>query len=220
MWAQSATIAGGDRLFVKIWIALPAQRIDLLAVPARSADVRWLHLEEVRSTWNSVVLAPSEELLSNQWEIFGRVLRYDDSNAGQVTVWNRILSEATSQMVLDSMASSVEVRLKERPDWLGGQVTLAMIDLRRDRIEAGRSSLERLLPLIGKALEQRPVVAWEIAQELAQHNGCLETGAMYFRVAMRSANRMDWTAVSSPWTALLKAYVANDRLATASLTAY
>jgi hypothetical protein len=105
--------------------------------------------------------------------------------------------------------------LQKFPEWTEGEVMLATIELRRGRIEPGRDALDRLYPVIAEKWRSRPVIVWEIGQELAQHKASLDVAAKYLTVAIQRGHEIDWTKADSPAGHLIDAYVAHERKADA-----
>ncbi len=201
------TAEAGKQLFVTLWESRPERRCELLE---RFSDDRWWQLKQVRDELKSVIVPQSTANVSDQWKIFGRV-QGQTTETGFITVWTRLLTDAASQKTLDPMAADVEQGMKQWSEWAGGAVMLAMIDLRRGRIDAGRAALEKLFPELEEAFQSRPLMAWEIAQELALHKESLDLSVKYFTVAIRQAGRPDWQSSPSPALALIDAYVRHDR---------
>ena len=204
-----ATAESGILLFTKTWKDHPERRIDLLQ---RFPDDQWWQLKDISEELQSVLVPKDSEGLQNQWSVFGRTLvRYDDVDAGLVTVWNRMLSNAKSRADLDAMAATIERGINQFPEFTAGTVMLAMIDLRRDRIAAGRDTLDRLRPDLERVLQTRTFVAWEIGQELARHSEAMDVGAKYLTEAIRQSGRTDWKTRSSPGGYLIACYVEHGR---------
>jgi hypothetical protein len=72
--------------------------------------------------------------------------------------------------------------------------------------------LDKLLPTLETTLQRRPIVLWEIAQELAGRQESLEIGEKYFRAAIRGTNVMNLISDPSPEVALIKVYESQNRL--------
>jgi len=202
---------GGERarrLFIKVWETHPKRRLDLLQ---RFADLHWWNLDPVRDGMPSLLMAAEADSTRIRWNVLGRSIQTPEASAGLVTVWNRILSNASASSTLDALAVEMEGAIRKSPDWTEGEVMQAIIELRRGRIEAGREALDLLLPEISTKLRTRPVIAWEIGQELAQHKASLDLAAKYLAVAIERSRDLDWMKTASPAGQLIDSYVAHGR---------
>lgn len=204
---RPSTTELADQLFQHVWENQPGYRADLAQ---RFSDDRWWQPAIIRDGLISVLEPPPASKMDEQWRIFGKLQRYQNKTA-ILTVWNRLLNDCQTQQTLDSLARRVEEKLKQRPDWTGGVVALAMIDLRRNHIEAGRDQLAALLPALEPILANQPMMAWEIAQELSQSPVSLEIGIRYFELAIRQSQRTDWLSGTTPGAALISVCIQYDR---------
>lgn len=210
---RPATEAIGQELFQKTWNAHPERRGLLLA--HFKAD-KWWDREEVRNQFASAII-PQSSITSatEEWNIFGLALGNDDPQGELSTVLNRILTVTVSHQRLDQLATEIEQAIQQQPTWESGPVILALIDLSRERVEAGRDRLDLALPKVQPILVKRPTVAWEIAQELARHPQSLDVAAKYFDIAIRHSERVEWMTGASPGRALIDAFVKHGRQADA-----
>jgi tetratricopeptide (TPR) repeat protein len=207
--SRASTAPDADKLFVKLWKSRPDVRQDLLE---QFKDPRWWRLEAVLADLNSIVIPRSAEAVKDQWKCFGRLYRISDADL-LVTVWNTALDEAASRNQLDGLAKDIAAGMQTYPDWRAGPVLLAMVDLRRGRVDAGRKSLEELLPALDRPHEENPLMAWEIGQELARHPENLDAAVKFYTVAMstRRIGRTDWISATSPARALVDTYLKYGR---------
>lgn len=214
--ARDATSDMADELFLKMWDTRPESRVVLLQ---RFGDNHWWTLKRVQDDFKAVVMSPGGTDAQDQWKIFGQAMRYDDGDAGLVTVWNRMLLDAMSRNVLDALAMDIQQGIQQRPDWKAGPVLLAMIDLRQGRMEAGHKALETQLPMLEPTLKTNQFMAWEIGQELARHRDSLDLGSKFLMIAIQQSGggqvkpsgKMEWMSASSPGSALIRAYAAHGR---------
>ena len=103
----------------------------------------------------------------------------------------------------------------EWPKWTAGKVLLALIDLRRNRIEAGREALDGLLPVLSKQFVNSPNHAVEIAQELVRHDASLDVGIRYYEAALIDRGIEAWTSSTSPVRGVIRSLVERGRRADA-----
>ena len=184
----------GTRLFLKQWQTRPYRRIEMLH---RFLNDELWKLKEVSEGLRQIPFPTDAADVANQWSVFGRVLKHESDGTVLITVLNRILTALAERGELDAFAGDIEKRLVEWPKWTAGKVLLALVDLRRNRVEAGREALDGLLPALSKQFVNSPTHAWEIAQELVQHDASLDVGIRYYELALRERGVEAWTSSSS-----------------------
>ena len=172
-------------------------------------------LKEVSEGLRQIPFPTDAADVANQWSVFGRVLKHESDGRVLVTVLNRILTILAERGELDAMAGDIEKRLIEWPKWTAGKVLLALIDLRRNRIEAGRDALDGLLPVLSKQFVNSPAHAWEIAQELVRHETSLDVGIRYYELALRERGTEAWTSSTLPVRGIIQSLAERGRKADA-----
>ena len=128
-----------------------------------------------------------------------------------VTVLNRLLTVEAERDKLQTMAGEVERGRLQFPSWMAGQVLLALIDLRRERVAAGRDSLIELLPTLSKLTQNSPTIPWEIAEELARHDESLDAAIRYYEVALRDRGTEAWVSSTSSVRAIIQSLAERGR---------
>jgi tetratricopeptide (TPR) repeat protein len=201
--ARTATSDVADRFFATLWMAQPERRIGLLE---RFQASHWWDLPDVHQGLRTALATPPDRL-QDQWAVFGRVLPVEGKDR-LTTVLNRAMTEAAVRGELDAFASDIQRGIQSKPEWQAGQVMLAMLDLRRNRIDTASKTLETFLPTLEPQLRKSPNIAWEIGQELVRTDQGLEIGVKYFDFAIRYQGRADWVSSASPAGALIDTYVA------------
>ena len=208
----------GTKLFVAAWASRPELRYELLS---RTPDGDWWKRPEFAEGLRRLPIPSKEEDLTNQWSAFGRAVKkpaakpndHGTSSEGGafVTVLNRLLTIEADRDQLKTLASDVEQARQQFPNWKAGEVLLALIDLRRERVTAGRDSLVALLPTLRPVMETSPLIPWEIANELARHDLSFDAAISYYEAALHERGIEAWTASSSPVRGIIQTLAERGR---------
>ena len=206
------------KLFVTAWETRPERRLELLT---RSPDEQWWKRPELADGLRRLPIPTKEADLVNQWAVFGRSVSKPASRqisrskvpdgSPLATVLNRLLTVEAERDKLKAFASDVEQGRQQFPSWMAGQVLLALIDLRRERVAAGRDVLKELLPTLSKLTQSSPLIPWEIAEELARHEESLDTAVSYYEVALRDRGTEAWTSSTSPVRGIVQSLAERGR---------
>ncbi|MBC8117706.1 MAG: hypothetical protein H7062_25230, partial [Candidatus Saccharimonas sp.] len=213
---ETADIA--TKLFVTAFETRPERRLELLT---RSPDEQWWKRPELADGLRRLPIPTKEADLVNQWSVFGRAVRKPitkQNDPGTLprgsllpTVLNRLLTVEAERDKLKTLAGEVERGRQQFPSWTAGQVLLALIDLRRERVAAGRDALNELLPALSKLAPNSPLIPWEIAEELARHDESLDTAVRYYEVALRDRGTEAWTSSTSPVRGIIQSLAERGR---------
>ncbi len=208
----------GTKLFLAAWASRPELRYDLLS---RTPDGAWWKRPEFAEGLRRLPIPSKEEDLTNQWSTFGRAVKKSAAKpndpgtlpeaAAFVTVLNRMLTIEADRDQLKTLASDVEKARQQFPNWKAGEVLLALIDLRRGRVAAGRDSLVALLPTMRPVMKTSPLIPWEIANELARHDESFDAAVQYYEAALHERGIEAWTASSSPVRGIIQTLAERGR---------
>ena len=212
----------GTKLFVAAWASRPELRYELLS---RTPDGEWWKRPEFAEGLRRLPIPSKEEDITNQWSAFGRAVKKpvakpndpgtSSDGAAFVTVLNRMLTIEADRDQLKTLASDVEKAQQQFPNWKAGEVLLALIDLRRGRVAAGRDSLVALLPTMRPVMKTSPLIPWEIANELVRHDMSFDAAVSYYEAALHERGIEAWTASSSPVRGIIQTLAERGRKADA-----
>ncbi|MBC8113875.1 MAG: hypothetical protein H7062_05835, partial [Candidatus Saccharimonas sp.] len=206
------------KLFVTAFETRPERRLELLT---RSPDERWWKRPELADGLRRLPIPTKESDLTNQWSVFGRAVRRPNSKLSGsanlpegsrlTTVLIRLLKIEAERDQLKALAGEVERGRQQFPGWTAGRVLLALIDLRRERVAAGRDALIELLPTFSNLTQNSPLIPWEIADELARHDESLDTAVRFYEVALRDRGTEAWASSTSPVRGIIQSLVERGR---------
>lgn len=206
MVQREQTNARAIALFKKAWAALPDSRGQLLG---SMYDDKFWKLPEIYDYAREGVIPTETMLQQNRW------LAYNGMSYGQngriTTLNTRVLDVAVNSKKLDSLAEDVAAAMKKMPSWNGGKILLGMIDLRKGRVDEGKSTFEEMLPTFtnpkGNDQYYMMYALREIGQELSVHDACTNLAIKYYESAVTNSqndnNEFEYTA-AKPLVELLK----------------
>jgi tetratricopeptide (TPR) repeat protein len=131
----------GLRLFRRMWKAFPQERGMLL--DSFYSDEVW-KLAEMYDYAREAVIPTSEQRQLDPWAGINRIHSW--SGGGHVNgVSERLLNAAARQNKLEALRKEIEEAVRRVPEWSGGKALLALIDVRRGKIDEAKKALEALL---------------------------------------------------------------------------
>ena len=157
----------------------------------------------------------SETALANgNWPGFGQIQSWGNQDGKIVTLMTRFLSLAASRKKLDELVAEIEAAQKKVPQWEGGGTLLALVDLRRGRIDSAKETLQGLLTKF-KSSKPNDYTQWEIGQELMAHEKCVDLAVAYLEAASKDPNVMQMAQMNgfqySPAKSLIAIYSRTGR---------
>lgn len=174
-------------LFKKAWQELPDQRAQLLS--NLNSDVFWKMPEIYDYARQGIIPTETSLRQTGNWSGFGNIQSWDE-NGKMTTLLNRFLTIAAQSKRLDELANEVEQARAKLKTWQAGEPLLALINLRRGRIDEARATFEKLLPTMKGVQNVGYYTHWEIAQELAAHESCVELAMKYLEMAVKEPELM------------------------------
>ena len=174
-------------LFKKAWVELPDQRAQLLS--NLNSDVFWKMPEIYDYARQGII--PTESSLRNvgEWAGFGNIQSW--GNDGKITtLLNRFLTIAAQTKRLDELATEIEQAQGKLKTWKAGEPLLALVNLRRGRIDEAKATFEKLLTTVKRAQDAGYYTHWEIAQELQAHEACVDLAIRYLEAAVKEPELM------------------------------
>ena len=182
---QEKTRSQAIKLFKRAWEEMPDQRSQLLQ--SMNADVFW-QMPEIYDYARQGIIPASESALSNgKWPGFGQIQSWGNQDGKIVTLMSRFLSMASSRGKFDDLARDVKAAQEKVPQWEGGTALLAMLELRRGKIEGPKETFEKMLTTL-KWDSTGQYTTWEIGQELLAHEKCTGLAIQYLELAMKDPN--------------------------------
>ena len=173
-------------LFKRAWKELPDQRQQLLS--NLNNDIFW-QMPEIYDYARQGIIPTETSVLQNAgWPGFGQIQSWGGD--GKITtLMNRFLTIAATNKKFDELTKEIEATQKKVKKWDGGTALLALIDLRRGKVDEAKAALEKLLPTF-KGMQQGQYTRWEIAQELMPHEACIDLAIQYFEAAIKDPDAM------------------------------
>lgn len=200
-------------LFKKAWQDLPDQRSQLLS--NLNGDAFWKMPEIYDYARQGLIPTESSLRQTGNWTGFGNIQSWDE-NGKMTTLLNRFLTIAAQSKRLDDLATEVEQARAKLKTWQAGEPFLALINLRRGRVDDAKAVFEKLLPTMKGARNVGQYTHWEIAQELAAHESCVELAMQYLETAMKDPDVMSGNEFSyTPAKLLVVLYKQRGRKADA-----
>ena len=195
------------KLFKRAWEDMPDQRAELLS--RLNNDVFW-QMPEIFDYAKQGIIPQSEASIANgSWLGFGQIQNWGNQDGKIVTLITRILSLASSKKKLDELTQEIEAAQKKVPQWEAAPTLLALIDLRRGKIDSAKETFENLLPTF-KGANRGTYTQWEIGQELMAHEKCSELSVRYLEAASKDPNVMQMAQMNgfqySPGKSLIAIY--------------
>lgn len=174
-------------LFKKAWQDLPDQRSQLLS--NLNGDVFWKMPEIYDYARQGIIPTETSLRQTGNWAGFGNIQSWDE-NGKMTTLLNRFLTIATQTKRLDELATEVEQAREKLKTWQAGEPLLALINLRRGRVDESRAVFEKLLPTMKGIQNVGYYTHWEIAQELAAKESCVDLATKYLEMAVKEPELM------------------------------
>ncbi len=173
-------------LFKRAWKDLPDQRQQLLS--NLNNDIFW-QMPEIYDYARQGIIPTETSILQNAgWPGFGQIQSWGGD--GKITtLMNRFLTIAATNKKFDELTKEIEATQKKVKKWDGGTALLALIDLRRGKVDEAKMALEKLLPTF-KGMQQGQYTRWEIGQELMPHEKCVDLAIQYFEAAIKDPDAM------------------------------
>lgn len=196
-------------LFKKAWQELPDQRSQLLS--SLNSDVFWKLPEIYDYARQGIIPTESSLQQTGRWAGFGNIQSWD--NEGKMTtLLSRFLTLATQQKKLDAFAAEVEQAQQKLKNWQAGEPLLALVNLRRGKVEESRAVFEKLLPTLKGVRNAGYYTHWEIAQELMAHESCVDLAIKYLETAIKEPELMSGNEFQyTPGKALVVLYKQRGR---------
>lgn len=169
-------------LFKKAWQDLPDQRAQLLS--NLSGDLFWKMPEIYDYARQGIIPTQTSLGQTGTWSGFGQIQSWNGEGK-MTTLLSRFLTIATQTKRLDELAVEVEQGREKLKSWQAGTPLLALINLRRGRVDESRAVLEKLLPTMKSAQEVGYYTHWEIAQELSAHESCRDLAIQFLETAIK-----------------------------------
>lgn len=200
------------KLFKRAWEELPDQRSQLLS--SLNNDIFW-QMPEIYDYAKQGIIPQSEAALTNgNWPGFGQLQSWGNQDGKIVTLITRFISLAATQRKLDELVTEIEAAQKKVPQWEAAGALIALIDLRRGRIDSAKETFERLLPTF-KSSKRGDYTHWEIGQELMEHEKCAALAVAYLEAASKDPNVMQMAQMNgfqySPGKSLIAIYSRTGR---------
>ena len=173
-------------LFKRAWKELPDQRQQFLS--NMNHDVFW-QMPEIYDYARQGIIPTETSIQQNAgWPGFGQIQSWG-SEGKITTLMNRFLTIATTNKKLDELTTEIEVAQQKVKRWEGAKALLALIDLRRGKVDEAKAVFEKLLPTI-KGNQQGHYTHWEISQELMAHDKCIDLAVQYLEAACKDPDLM------------------------------
>ena len=174
------------QLFKRAWKDLPDQRQMLLS--NLNHESFW-QMPEIYDYARQGIIPTETSIQQNVgWPGFGQIQNW--SGEGKITtLMNRFLTIATTNKKLDELRKEVEETQQKLKKWDGATALLALIDLRKGKVDEAKEVFEKLLPKF-KGIQQGQYTRWEIAQELMPHEKCIDLAIQYYEEACKEPDAM------------------------------
>ena len=173
-------------LFKRAWKELPDQRQQFLS--NLNNDVFW-QMPEIYDYARQGIIPTETSIQQNAgWPGFGQI-QSRGSEGKITTLMNRFLTIATTNKKLDELTTEIEAAQRKVKKWEGAKALLALIDLRRGKVDEAKAVFEKLLPTL-KGTQQGHYTHWEISQELMAHDKCIDLAVQYLEAACKDPDLM------------------------------
>ena len=200
----------GLALFRRIWAAFPLERSMFINLMGYNDD--WWRLPEAYAYTRDVVIPPPGASAVRPWSGVDVVQQFN-GDGRIVTLANRLLDAATRQDKLGELEGEIARAIERHPDWPGGNVLLALVQLRDGRFEEARATVKGLM---AGAKEPMPSTArWLIGQDLEDHSQVQDLAEELYEAAVReflAKSTFDPNDNVNPSNRLLARYKAAGRL--------
>jgi tetratricopeptide (TPR) repeat protein len=196
-------------LFKKAWKALPDERSSLLS--SMHNDQFWKMPEVYEYAREGIIPTESSLRRSGSWTGFGNIQSWGGDGM-MTTLLSRFLTMAAQNKKLDELAAEVEQARGKLKNWQAGEPLLALINLRRGRVDEARTTFEKLLPKMKSVQQVGHYTHWEIAQELAAVDTCVDLAIQYLEAAVKDPDIMSGNEFTyTPGKALVMLYQRKGR---------
>jgi protein involved in temperature-dependent protein secretion len=185
----------GVALFKRLWNAFPDQRSYILGNINR--EEIW-KLPEMYDYAREAVIPESDQTAGFPW-----------AGVQDYNILRRLMDAAQSQNKLDALFEEVTAKREELPAWGGGMALLAIIDARRNRMEAAQQQLSAMMDELQEAI---PLMArYQMAQLLMPYDALHELLVRLYEEGMHEYQQQSWGWGSGPKHDLARLYVSVGR---------
>ncbi len=212
---QEKSKAQAIKLFKRAWEQMPDQRSQILS--SLNNEIFW-QMPEIYDYAREGIIPQSEASLANtKWPGFGSIHNWGNQDGKIDTLMTRFLTLAGSKKKLEELAQQVETTRKKLPQWEAATALLALIDLRRGKIDSAKETFEKMLPTFKAAnsAQRGQYTQWEIGQELMAHEKCGELAVKYLEAASKDPNVIQMAQMNgfqySPGKSLIAIYTRQGR---------
>ena len=212
---QEKSKAQAIKLFKRAWEQMPDQRSQILS--SLNNEIFW-EMPEIYDYAREGIIPQSEASLANtKWPGFGSIHNWGNQDGKIDTLMTRFLTLAGSKKKLEELAQQVETTRKKLPQWEAATALLALIDLRRGKIDSAKETFEKMLPTFKAAnsAQRGQYTQWEIGQELMAHEKCGELAVKYLEAASKDPNVIQMAQINgfqySPGKSLIAIYTRQGR---------
>ena len=200
------------KLFKRAWADLPDQRSQLLQ--NIHSEIFWQLPEFYDYAREGILPASESAIANNRWPGFGQVVVWGNQDGKIDTLLIRFLNLAATKGKFDELVGQIEATQKKVPDWEAAPTLLALIDLRRNKVDSVKPFFEDLLPTF-KSARRGDYTQWEIAQELLSHESCMDLAVKYLEASQKDPNVMQMAQMNgfqySPGRTLVTLYKRRGR---------
>ncbi len=153
---------------------------------------------------------PTElQIKANPWQGVDAVYSY--SSDGEVNSIFHSLLESLESQRLGELKSAIEIALDKHPEWRGGTVMLALIELKADKREVGKQRLVDLLADESRLESMNRDCCWIVGQELDKFEDLKQLAQTLFEQANNQPNRGMAQLQYSPVNRLVQSYLHQGR---------
>ncbi|MDR3638922.1 MAG: DUF1583 domain-containing protein [Isosphaeraceae bacterium] len=129
------------KLFRKMWKAFPNERSQLIS--NLYSDEAWRQPEMYDYVREAIIPGPTQKLIS-RWAGLDQIHAW--GGGGQVYgVTEHLLGAAEKQNKLDALTAEITAAVKRVPEWTAGEALLALIKVRKGKIDDAKKDLEAIL---------------------------------------------------------------------------
>jgi tetratricopeptide (TPR) repeat protein len=197
----------GLRLFRKAWQAYPDERAYMLS---NLYDERVWRMPELYDFVREGIIPRETDTRIDAWAGLDQIISWD-GNGRVTTVLSRLLDTAARQNKVEALTREVEAGLKQLPEWSGGKVLLAALQLRRGKPDEAR---KLVLGLLEDKKDPMPMTPrWVLAQELDGYAAQQDLAFRLLEGAVEEAlkDQQSYEFTSSPAQRLVTLYLRAGR---------
>ncbi len=191
LFDNDRTRAQGLKLFRKVWNAFPQERAQLMGNLYQNQ--LW-QMPEIYDYAREAVIPQTDEPLADPWRGTDQITSYTGDGRVNGVVTN-MLEAARRQNRLRPLSREIEQVLSKHPEWHGGRALLAVIYLKRGKIDEARRLWRQLLDD-----KQNPMPTWSrvvFGQELRDYESMRDLALETFESAaddmFDQQNQMEYT---------------------------